>query len=570
MANSEQLPDDLDEATEKKFTQAEVLIRYASEAELFHTPDGDTHATMEVGGHGELAAEEPALRTVASPAVLRGTGQGSRQPGSHGRQEYHRGPCHVRGVGAAGVHSRRQARHRHLPRPLQRPLGGGGDHSGRVADDFKRTDARQVRSKKQCRRTSEPGKGRNHRTSAPFAQLRTGEDFRLLVAWIIGTFNPEGPYPCLALQGEQGSAKSTTVRVLRSVIDPAEEPLRAPPRNERDLAIAASGNWTPALDNISGIKPWLSDGLCRLATGGGFATRELYSDDQEVLFSQKRPVILNGIYNLAVAGDLRDRSIVLELPRISEEKRRSEMQFYRELEEARPTVLGALLDAVSVALLNLERVKLREKPRMADFAIWVTAAEEALGWEPGAFMRAYTGNRHDADAAALDVDPVAVAVTTLMRHRDEWAGTATELLQELGRKVDDDMKRSKAWPKGSNSLAEHLKRLAPTLRGVGIEYDGEGRTGHAGTRVKTLRKIDPEKDRQHRQQEENPPRANGKHADDGARGADDGLPSLPKNTRSPLDEPPTSESPLDKQGKSGNYPTVSVVDSTEHEDVEEF
>ena len=92
--------------------------------------------------------------------------------------------------------------------------------------------------------------------------------------------------------------------------------MRAPPRDERDLAIATSGNWVPALDNLSGVRPWLSDALCRLATGGGFATRELYSDDREVIFSQKRPVILNGIDSLAVAGDLRDRSLVIELPPI--------------------------------------------------------------------------------------------------------------------------------------------------------------------------------------------------------------------------------------------------------------
>jgi hypothetical protein len=197
--------------------------------------------------------------------------------------------------------------------------------------------------------------------------VRTDEDFRLLIAWLIGALNPDGPYPVLALQGEQGSAKSTTVRVLRSVVDPAVEPLRAPPRDERDLAIAASGNWTPALDNLSGVKPWLSDALCRLATGGGFATRELYSDDREVLFSAKRPVILNGIDSLAVAGDLRDRSLIIELPPISPEKKRTERVFYRDLEKARPKVLGALLNAVSAALRTLERVELEELPRMADF-----------------------------------------------------------------------------------------------------------------------------------------------------------------------------------------------------------
>ena len=59
--------------------------------------------------------------------------------------------------------------------------------------------------------------------------------------------------------------------------------------------------------------PWLSDALCRLATGGGFGTRQLYSDDEESLFEARRPVLLNGIEEVAVRGDLLDRSLIVTL-----------------------------------------------------------------------------------------------------------------------------------------------------------------------------------------------------------------------------------------------------------------
>jgi hypothetical protein len=276
---------------------------------------------------------------------------------------------------------------------------------------------------------------------------------------------------------------------LRSVIDPAVEPLRAPPRDERDLAIAASGNWTPALDNLSGIRGWLPDALCRLATGGGFATRELFSDDREVIFSAKRPVILNGIDSLAVAGDLRDRSIIVELPPIPPDKRRAERDFYRELEEARPKVLGALLNAVSAALRNRDQVNLKELPRLADFAVWVTATEEALGWESGAFAAAYIGNQTEATELALDNDPVAGAIRTLLSEQDEWTGTSTKLLAVLGSKVAEDVKHSTSWPGAPNSLTNRLKRLAPALRGVGIEYSDARAPGGSRQRTKWLRKL---------------------------------------------------------------------------------
>jgi hypothetical protein len=135
---------------------------------------------------------------------------------------------------------------------------------------------------------------------------------------------------------------------------------------------------------------------------------------------------------------------------------------------------------------------------MADFAVWATAAEESLGWEPGAFMDAYMGNRREATESALEADPVAGAVRVLMEKQEQWAGTATELWQTLNELVDEDVRHTKAWPAAPNSLTGRLKRLAPALRGIGIEY-GEDRSGTKGTRRKTLAKKEPAKDRQSRQ-----------------------------------------------------------------------
>ena len=112
----------------------------------------------------------------------------------------------------------------------------------------------------------------------------------------------------LGLQGEQGSAKTTTARGFRELVDPSTVPVRAAPKDERDLMIAATNGWVINLDNLSRLPAWLSDAICRLATGGGFATRELYTDADEVLFNATRPVIVNGIEELATRSDLLDRA----------------------------------------------------------------------------------------------------------------------------------------------------------------------------------------------------------------------------------------------------------------------
>lgn len=477
---------------ERKPTQSELLIGYAGEAELFHDPNGDGYATVEVDGHRETLplrserfkrwlvrrfyvdtskapsaqAMTEARTTIAAMAAFDGPE----------RRVFIRVAKHAAAVYVDLCNARWEAVE--ITASGWRVLA-----SDDVPVKFVRKD--------NAAPLPHPITGGSIEILRRFLNVKTEEDFRLFVAWLVGALNPDGPYPALVLQGEQGSAKSTTVRVGRSITDPANEPLRAPPRDERDLAIAASGNWTPALDNLSGVKPWLSDALCRLATGGGFATRELYSDDGEVMFSQKRPVILNGIDSLAVAGDLRDRSLIIELPPIPPKQKRTEKGFYGELEQARPLLLGALLDAVSAALRNLDQVELAELPRMADFAVWVAAAEEVLPWEPGGFMRAYAGNRSEANELALNDDPVAVAVRRLLSDLDQWSGTSTELLAALREMVDEPVTRSKAWPAAPNSLSNRLKRISPALREAGVEYE-ERIEGRDKRRVKTVRRMPEE------------------------------------------------------------------------------
>ena len=90
----------------------------------------------------------------------------------------------------------------------------------------------------------------------------------------------------------------------------------------RDLFIAASNDHVLAFDNVSGhCGGGISDTLCRLATGGGFAVRQLNTDQDEVLFDGARPVILNGIEDIVTRPDLADRAVFLTLESIPEERR---------------------------------------------------------------------------------------------------------------------------------------------------------------------------------------------------------------------------------------------------------
>ena len=254
----------------------------------------------------------------------------------------------------------------------------------------------------------------------PFLNVRSDNEFILAVAWVLAALRDRGPYPTLALFGEHGTAKSTFARILRSLIDPNTAPLRALPREDRDLFIAAMNAHVLVFDNISFLADWISDTLCRLSTGGGFATRRLYTDQDEVLLDAIRPVILNGIEEVVNRPDLTDRAIFLTLEPIPDDMRLLESELWDAFNTARPRILGALLDAVAMGLARLPATQLERLPRMADFAIWATACETALrhqddtSWEAGTFMKAYAGNIDEAVETVLNANPVATAVRTFM------------------------------------------------------------------------------------------------------------------------------------------------------------
>jgi len=305
-------------------------------------------------------------------------------------------------------------------------------------------------------------------------------DWPLVLAWLIGAFMPQGPFPVLVLTGEQGSAKSTVARMIRSLVDPSTIPLRSLPRQERDLAISAGNSWIMAFDNVSYLTTWLSDAICRLATGGGFATRELYANAEEALFTATRPIMLNGIGDIATRSDLLDRVIFIILPTIPNDKRRTEVDLWKAFERVRPLVLGLLLDAVSLALRNVDSVELDDMPRMADFAKWVVAAIPAFGIDPNDFLEAYEGNIQDIHGLALESTPAAREIMRLageLREGGEWAGTATDLLEKLSVEAGDLAQRRRDWPKSPRALGAILGRLTPNLRAVGVDITRDRGSG---------------------------------------------------------------------------------------------
>ncbi|MGO9174676.1 MAG: hypothetical protein ACLQED_00815 [Desulfobaccales bacterium] len=465
----------------KQPTQAELLIKLAGDAELFHDMNRKGYATIPVGNHIETWP----IKSMAFRDWLRGRfykAQGTTPGGQALQDTLDQLAAQAR---FDGQELEIYVRVAHMGGKIYVDLANESWQGVEITPQrWLVVDNPPVKFRRPrgLAPMPTPEPGGNLADLKPFINCRD-EDWPLVVAWLIGAYSP-GPYPALIFQGEQGTAKSTTARALKNVVDPGHSPQRTAPRDIRDLMISASNSWCLSFDNLSDLKDWLSDGFCRLATGGGLSTRELYSDDNETILDAMRPVILNGIDSLVSRGDLADRATLLELPQIEKRRRRREADLWQAFETAQPGILGAVFNALSAALANVHGVKLPELPRMADFATWVVAAEPALPWEPGTFLAAYTQNRAAIVEHSLEGDVVAVAVRSFMEHRQEWEGTPTELLNELTDVAGELVSRGKAWPKAANSLSNRLRRANTFLRAVGIEIE----RGKSGPRLISIRK----------------------------------------------------------------------------------
>ncbi|MGE3852280.1 MAG: hypothetical protein AB7K09_11095 [Planctomycetota bacterium] len=322
------------------------------------------------------------------------------------------------------------------------------------------------------------------------------EHWPLVCGWVVGALAPGGPFPALLLTGLQGSGKSGATRLLRQLLDPNSAPVRSAPRDERDLAIAARNGAVVALDNVSRVPDWLSDALCRLTTGAGMTTRALFSDDHEAIFAACRPVVLNGIADVATRPDLLDRSIRVQLrpiqvrgetPIDGGKRRVTESEIMEVFGVAHPRLLGALLDAVACGLRRLPETVLDDPPRMADHARWVVACEPALPIPAGSYLAAWDAGVGSMHEVSMDASVVGSVLRAWFANKREWRGTSSELLDELNRQRED--RPPKGWPSQPNSLSSELNRLAPSLRGVGIMLKrGEGST--AQRRLWTITRVD--------------------------------------------------------------------------------
>jgi hypothetical protein len=201
-------------------SSTDVLLNVAMAARLFHASDGTGFADLIIDGHRETWP----LRGKRFQAWLR-------------QQYYERtwdAPSHAALNAALNV-LETQAQFDGPQRKVSLRLA---EHDGLIyldlADEFWRcieisangwriAEDPPVRFRRSAgmQPLPLPLRGGSIEPLAPFLNLASENDFVLVVAWLLGALRAGGPYPVLAIAGEQGSAKTVLSELLRALIDPS-------------------------------------------------------------------------------------------------------------------------------------------------------------------------------------------------------------------------------------------------------------------------------------------------------------------------------------------------------------
>jgi hypothetical protein len=303
----------------------------------------------------------------------------------------------------------------------------------------------------------------------------SAENFTLLLAFIIVCLRPGSGFMCLFVEGQQGSGKSFLCDIVKRIVDPNVASKMRLPDTERDLMVQANSIYLPVFDNASGVKARISDALCMLATGGGFSTRKLFTDDGLAIFNMARPFIINGIGDFAHRPDLLERAVPLQLPALDEGQRKTEEQLLRDFEAMLPGLLGALFGIVASALANEATATPPIGFRMADCAKWLAAAEKAVGFAPGELLSHLSKAQTEFAVDRVMENSITAGLLALL-EKGPIEETAKGLLTALvtgGHATGDAF-----FPKSASRFSSELKRLQPDLKKADILVEFGQRSGN--------------------------------------------------------------------------------------------
>ena len=295
----------------------------------------------------------------------------------------------------------------------------------------------------------------------------------LLKAYIVSLFIPNIDHTILTIYGPQGSAKSFLLRLIKELVDPSKPVLLTLLRNIPEFIQQVNHNYLVFYDNVKYIPYWLSDEICKAITGIGHTKRELYSDDEDVIYEHRRCISLNGINVALIEPDALDRSLFIEQLEIDDENRKKKEDLFAEFERIKPNLLAYILDTLVKAMQIKPKLKLTRLSRMADFTEWSEAISQAIGYKEMSFVEAYNENRNEQNVVAVNENTVGCLFVKFWNDYESkymenpvFAGSPDELYRAIVDFAEENEINinNRQFPKTPEILIKKLNTVKPNLK----------------------------------------------------------------------------------------------------------
>lgn len=321
-----------------------------------------------------------------------------------------------------------------------------------------------------------------------FFNLSKDEELLLLLAFIVKCLLPKsGSMPILVIVGNKGDGKTTISRHIKSCVDNTSPIVNPSPVKTEDLVIVGHSTHLMAFDNISKLNKVLSDVFCQMSTGIGFLDRRLYTNNDFLVYSFLKPIILNGIDEFASRADLRDRCIFLRLKSLNKKNRISEIQFEKEFQACLPELLGGIFELISGVLRELPNVSFEGHERMTEYSRVGVAIERVLNYSSGTFEKVYKDNIKQNNSSSFWEDEICIRIHEelfkLLQASINPNGAAqpvggVRITGVLNKLYHDKPLRISGLNKvhSVKGFSAHLNRISPTLLLEGIIYDDLGKS----------------------------------------------------------------------------------------------
>ncbi|MFW6030030.1 MAG: hypothetical protein ACOCRO_07220 [Halanaerobiales bacterium] len=297
----------------------------------------------------------------------------------------------------------------------------------------------------------------------------------LLLTYMASLFIPKIVHPVLILLGPHGSAKSTMFRLIQRIVDPTETEILNIPTNTEEYIQKTAHSWVSFYANVAKIPRNLSDAMCRTVTGGSQSKRKLFSNDEDFIHKFKHCVGINGIKFNSLQPDLLDRSIILNMDRITGQSRKSEISLMDNFKTDRKIILTGFLNLIAESMKIVDDIDLNKValPRLADFYKWGIAFAKVLGYGQQKFERAFNINRSAAPEIINNKTALIKLIDEYLNDNDKWSGTASEFRSELIKFADDNDMNSEIIPDSPEWLSREINKYSngDIFNKIGIEFN---------------------------------------------------------------------------------------------------